>query len=101
MKDVRQKLSKARKIVLKLGSSVLTRGKSELDPDIFNELAQEVSRLEEGDYQFVIVSSGAIAAGKSHLRLKNVKKLTIPEKQSAASVGQAKLMHRYEEGFAP
>ena len=47
-----------------------------------------------------MVSSGAIAAGRSELGL-NGKPKTIPQKQAAAAIGQTRLMRAYEKGLAP
>ncbi|MEA3442251.1 MAG: glutamate 5-kinase [Chloroflexota bacterium] len=87
------------RIVAKLGTSLLTSGTEHLDLQIMANLAKQVAQLHHQDKEIVIVSSGAIAAGRQKLE-------KIPEskntsfKQVLASVGQSHLMHSYEELFS-
>ncbi len=90
-------LSKVRRVVIKLGSSVVTTD-SGLDHRIIRGLADEVSFLKDRGKEFIIVSSGAVAAGTRRMSLKEGAR-TIPQKQAAASVGQSRLMAAYEAAF--
>lgn len=96
--DVRKRtLSCVRRVVVKLGSSVVTT-KNGLDRRIIRGIADDVCDFKKLGKEFIIVSSGAVAAGVRRLGLKGGAK-TIPQKQAAASVGQSRLMAAYEEAF--
>ncbi len=98
----RAALASARAVVVKVGSAVLTRSAAsglELDLDVLRELAAQLARLQARGLRVVLVSSGAVAAGRTALgRLSGPEGL--PERQAAAAVGQGRLMHYYEEAFA-
>jgi glutamate 5-kinase len=89
---------KARRIVVKIGSSTLTRN-GQLRPDKFTALARDVSHLIEGGRQVVVVSSGAIAVGARRLGWDGAGE-SIREKQAAAAVGQIGLVELYQRRFA-
>lgn len=91
-------LSGVRRVVLKLGSSVVTTDEG-LDRKTIRGIAEDVCRYKESGKEFIIVSSGAIAAGVRHLGLKEGAR-TIPQKQAAAAIGQTRLMAAYEEVLA-
>ncbi len=93
----REALTGIKRVVLKLGSSVITSDEG-LDDEIVLGLARDVCRYKASGKEFIIVSSGAIAAGAKHLSLRGGPK-TIPQKQAAASVGQSRLMAHYEKAF--
>lgn len=97
--SVRKKiLAKIKRIVIKIGSRVLTAENGGLDADFLDSLSRDIARLREKGCEVVVVSSGAIAAGISALGLPERPK-TIPQKQAAAAVGQSKLIQAYEEAF--
>ncbi|MEW6388134.1 MAG: glutamate 5-kinase, partial [Thermodesulfobacteriota bacterium] len=99
MKSVRsQYLSKARRVVLKIGSAVLTAADG-LNQPLIQRLVGEIARLRQGERQFVLVSSGAIAAGCRKLALAE-RPPGIPQQQAVAAAGQSTLMFTYEEAFA-
>ncbi len=96
-------LAKARRIVVKVGSAVLT-SRDGLDLDVVRSLASQLAALHDQGRDVVLVSSGAVAAGrcvfhgpdKGHCRhLKNT-----PERQAAAAIGQSRLMHAYDQALA-
>lgn len=87
------------KIVVKVGSSALTQGSLHLSRRYMLSLAQQISELCESGKQVVLVSSGAIAAGRELLRSSR-ETPSIPNKQMLASLGQAKLMQTWSELFA-
>lgn len=96
--DIRRDiLSRVRLVVLKLGSSVVTTNDG-LDFDTIKHIVEDVCTCRRGGRQFIIVTSGAVAAGVRRLNLREGAK-TIPQKQAAASVGQSRLMAAYEEAF--
>ena len=85
-----------KRIVIKVGSSSLVDESGELDKAKIKNLVKEISELKEQDIMPILVSSGAIAVGRSIL---HIKPQTIAEKQALAAVGQADLMHEYEMAF--
>ena len=87
----RQLLRQARRIVLKIGTRVLTKPAGGLDPKVFARLAGEVAEARRDQREIVIVSSGAIAAGRKLLNL-GTARLTLPEKQAVAALGQPDLI---------
>jgi glutamate 5-kinase len=91
-------LTKARRIVVKVGSAVLT-GAEGLDAGMLENLAQELSFLINSGREVILVSSGAVAAGKKRLGLPIDRELGLKEKQGAAAVGQSSLMRAYEDVF--
>jgi glutamate 5-kinase len=99
MKSLRQQyLSKAKRVVLKLGSAVLTAGEA-LNLPLIQRLVEEISHLRSADREFILVSSGAIAAGCRKLGLSS-RPAGIPQAQAVAAAGQSVLMRTYEEAFA-
>ncbi len=92
-------LKKVRRIVVKIGSGVLTSAGNGLDPAVIGRLSAEVAQLKANGHELILVSSGAVAAGRQALGLLEKPK-TIPQKQAAAAVGQSRLMRAYEEAFS-
>lgn len=93
-----QILRRARRIVVKIGSQVLSSPEG-IEEGRFKGLVRDLAALHDQGIEVVVVSSGAVAAGMSRLRLKH-RARTIPEKQALAAVGQIKLMALYEKYFA-
>jgi glutamate 5-kinase len=88
-----------RRIVAKLGTSLLTGGSDHLNEDIMSSLIAQLAELHRQGLEVLVVSSGTIALGRHKLGL--TKKLKgIPFKQVLASVGQNRLMHVYEQLFS-
>jgi len=86
-----------KKIVIKIGSAVLTDN-GVLHRPAIARLADDIAFLRKKGYQTAIVSSGAIASGVGKMGL-NRKPVTIPQKQAVAAIGQGSLMYAYEEAF--
>jgi len=84
--------------VAKFGTSLLTGGGNHLDQDIMSGLVAQLAHLHQQDLELLVVSSGAIAAGRSKLGLTR-KVRGIPFKQVLASAGQSRLMNIYEQLF--
>jgi glutamate 5-kinase len=91
-------LGKAKRVVVKVGSAVLT-GTDGLDAGVLENLAEELSFLINSGREVILVSSGAVAAGKKRLGLAMNRELGLKEKQGAAAVGQSSLMRAYENVF--
>jgi len=92
-------IQKVRRVVLKVGSRVLTGKGRTLSQPVFDRLAREISAARKRGYEVVLVSSGAIAAGMGRLGLLEKPK-TMPEKQASAAIGQSALMWSYEKAFS-
>jgi glutamate 5-kinase len=88
-----------RRIVVKLGTGLLTGGGDRLDEGVMSGLVAQVARLHAQGVEIILVSSGAIASGRHKLGLARPIK-GIPCKQVLAAVGQSGLMHTYERLFA-
>ena len=99
-KDIRRKiLGKGRRIVVKVGSSILASIEKGLHYEVFSHLTKEISDLKRQGYEIVLVSSGAIAAGMEKLGYKT-RPQAITQKQATAAVGQTRLMNIYEKYFS-
>lgn len=99
-RDIRKKtLGKGRRIVVKVGSSILASVEKGLHYDVFSRLTKEISELKRQGYEIVLVSSGAIAAGMEKLGYKT-RPQAITQKQATAAVGQTRLMNIYENYFS-
>ena len=97
--DRKTLIAKARRIVIKVGSAVLTGAGEGLDQKRIEQLAAEVSAIMDRKCEVVLVSSGAIAAGLAKLGIRKTKGMPLPLKQAAAAVGQSGLMWMYEKTF--
>jgi glutamate 5-kinase len=89
---------KAKRVVVKVGSAILT-GKDGLNHQVVANLVQEIAFLHNSGREVILVSSGAVAAGKRKVRFPDDRDLTIREKQALAAIGQSRLMHDYDEAF--
>jgi len=94
----RKKSNKIKKIVIKIGTGVLTSNKNVFDKQRIKGLVAQVCSLLNQNIQVVIVSSGAIGAGMGALKLKTRPK-ALPKLQAAAAVGQSQLMKIYDDLF--
>ncbi|HRU87622.1 MAG TPA: glutamate 5-kinase [Syntrophales bacterium] len=90
-------LKDVRKVLIKIGSAVLT-GDNGLDLHIIEQLVEEIVELKKRGYHVVIVTSGAIASGKHRMGLTGPLK-SMPQKQAAAAIGQGRLMRVYSNAF--
>ena len=96
---MRQKiLGAVRLVVVKLGSAVLAEN-GRLNHAFFARFAREIDELRQHGYRFIVVTSGAVAAGLEAFGF-TAPPPTIPEKQACAAVGQLRLMRQYEKEFA-
>ena len=88
------------KVVIKVGTSTLTAGTPRLQRRRMLELAQQIVQVREEQVEIILVTSGAIAAGRE--RFKNIHRAiakTVPAKQMLAAVGQTHLMLAWEQVF--
>jgi len=91
-------LAKVNRIVIKLGTGLLTDARNQLSARQIEGLITQIAALHEQKKQIIIVSSGAIGAGMAELGLKQRPK-KLDELQAAAAIGQSKLMAVYDELF--
>ncbi|MFC0218587.1 glutamate 5-kinase [Pseudochelatococcus lubricantis] len=93
-------LAQFRRIVVKVGSSLLVdRERGRLKRSWLSALVQDIARLHERGAEVIVVSSGAIALGRTVLRLPSGP-LKLEESQAAAAVGQIALARRWTEALA-
>lgn len=95
----RQELIKAKRIVVKVGTSTLNYNTGKLNISRIEHLVRELSDLANQGREIILVSSGAVGAGLERMK-KTQRPNSIPEKQALAAVGQGILMHIYEKLFA-
>ena len=94
----RDVLVKAKRIVVKVGTSTITYPNGKMNFTQIERLARELTDLSNQGREIILVTSGAVAVGVDRLGLAEKPK-TIPGKQAAAAVGQGILMHVYEKLF--
>ena len=99
LKDSTQNRSGSyRRVVVKAGSRLLTRDGGRLDVDRMEALVEQISRLHIEGLEIMLVTSGAVAAGRHVLDVSKGGR-SLPERQVLAAVGQGRLMHMYEQLF--
>lgn len=94
----RQLLGEVRRIVVKVGTNVLTRDSGELAMGRTHSLIEDIVDVHRARHQVIVVSSGAVAMGMERLGL-NTKPSSLPDLQACAAVGQSRLMSVYEQAF--
>ena len=86
------------RIAVKVGSNVLTRRDGTLDVTRMSALVDQIAELHKTGVEVILVSSGAVASGRSEVH--SAKKLdSVDQRQLFSAVGQAKLINRYYELF--
>jgi len=100
----RKHLQQTRRLVLKIGSSLLADPKQGINKAMIARIVQQVSALQQKSIEVCLVSSGSVALGRVALAAHDASWLTrtlrVHEKQAAAAVGQPALMHAYHQAFA-
>lgn len=91
----------SKRIVVKIGSNVLTRADGMLDVTRLSSLVDQLAELRRAGVELVVVSSGAVASGRGELRgLDGLGRLDqVSARQLFSAVGQAKLINRYYDFF--
>lgn len=98
--EKREYIVKSRRVVVKVGSAVLASGQG-LDLDRVERLAEQLAALHGTGRDVILVSSGAVAAGRGVMRAtREITTTALPDKQAAAAIGQSRLMHAYDQAFA-
>jgi len=97
--DVRTAIAEAQRIVVKVGSSSLTRPGGGIDAEAINRLVAQLAVRHGRDHQVILVSSGSIATGFPVLGLDR-RPRDLATQQASASVGQGMLIAQYSAAFA-
>ena len=92
-------LADAQRVVVKLGTGLLTGGVGVLDTDIMAKLVAQIIALHQRGVEVLVVSSGAVAAGRQALEGRADPADNVTLRQALAAVGQSKLMQVYEGLF--
>jgi glutamate 5-kinase len=91
-------MNRYKKVVVKIGSALLTAGGKGLDRDVITAWAEQMAQLRAEGVDVVLVSSGSIAEGITRLGLKS-RPRNLSELQATAAVGQMGLVQAYEACF--
>lgn len=89
---------KYKRVAVKVGSNVLTRRDGTLDVTRMSAIVDQISDLYKSGVEIVLVSSGAVASGRSEIKVSR-KLDSVDSRQLYSSIGQAKLINRYYELF--
>ena len=105
MNHLRETIKNKKRIVVKIGSSSLTHKETgDIDYIRMEKLVRELSDIRNQGKDVILVTSGAIAAGKNAMHLKEIRaesqSKTIAVKQACSAVGQARLMMTYQRLFS-
>ena len=91
-------ISSKKIIAIKVGSNVITNKQGYPDGDVISNISRQIKILKDGGYQVLLISSGAVAAGKSLYQLQK-KTDAVIQRQVLASIGQVKLISLYKDVF--
>ncbi|HWZ94174.1 MAG TPA: glutamate 5-kinase [Opitutaceae bacterium] len=92
--------ARPRRVVIKLGTGVLTHGVGQLDEPRIASVCAQIAALRERGAEVLVVSSGAVGLGMGALGLAK-RPGELSRKQACAAVGQSLLMQTWQRGFAP
>ena len=95
--NVREKLRKAKRIVVKIGTNTLSTKDGKMALSRIYGFIEDIAELKNQGKEIIMVTSGAVGFGAKKLNIP--KPDTIETKQACAAIGQAKLMHFYEDAF--
>ncbi|MEW6305716.1 MAG: glutamate 5-kinase [Verrucomicrobiota bacterium] len=95
----RDLLTDISRVVVKVGTGVLTDERKQLEPSQMEQLVAQLAALRQAGAEVVLVTSGAVGAGMGALGFEK-RPGTLPELQACAAVGQSRLMSMYEKLFA-
>jgi glutamate 5-kinase len=88
-----------KRVIVKFGTNLLTRGTAELDLEHLETLTAQVATLRNAGVEVIVVTSGAVAAGRHKLGVARMRR-DIPFRQVLAAIGQGQLMQAYDALFA-
>ncbi len=93
----KQRLIDARRVVVKLGSNVITAENS-LNLAVIDSISKQISSLMDKGIEVILISSGAMAAGLRKMKM-NGRPDEIPKRQAISAIGQSGVMNAYEKSF--
>lgn len=96
---MRENITKAKRIVVKVGTSTLTHDNGKINLARVDKLSEVLSDLMNQGLEIILVTSGAVGVGMGKLKL-NTRPKSVRERQAAAAVGQSELMHLYSKFFS-
>lgn len=88
------------RIVIKLGTGILTKGIGKIDTVRIESICKQISELRNRNIEVLVVSSGAIGMGMGALNLQS-RPSTLPKQQACASIGQSRLIQCWQNGLDP
>ena len=94
----KQRLITARRVVVKLGSNVIT-AKNSLNLEVIESISKQICILMDKGIEVILVSSGAMAAGLRKMEMER-RPEEIPKRQAISAIGQSGVMNVYEKSFA-
>lgn len=92
-------LNDAKRVVIKVGSAVLAEDNG-MNINVIENLVNDISQLHSTGKEVILVSSGAVAAGRQKIHFQVEKEISLEEKQALAAIGQSQLMHIYDSLFS-
>lgn len=95
--DIKNKLRKAKRIVVKIGTNTLATKNGQMALSRIYGFIEDIAELKNQGKEIIMITSGAVGFGAKKLNIS--KPETIETKQACAAIGQAKLMHFYEDAF--
>jgi glutamate 5-kinase len=97
--NFRKELSNLKRVVVKVGSSVITKNNGKIDSRKIRKIVEDISDLIDQGLEVVLVSSGAVSLGKDFLKKYLPQEGRIDLQHSASSIGQPKLINTYSRIF--
>ncbi|MDA3926288.1 MAG: glutamate 5-kinase [Kiritimatiellae bacterium] len=94
----RKSISKVKRVVIKIGTQVITLPTGEPDLNQIKMLSDQIAELHKQNYELLIISSGAVGAGVEAMGMES-RPTRVPDLQMCAAIGQAKLMALYDNFF--
>jgi len=92
--------SHPKRLVVKLGTAILTRGPGQIDLDTIGDICRQIATLRDGGTEVIVVSSGAVGLGMGILGFK-ARPRALRKLQACAAVGQSKLIQTWQHAFEP
>lgn len=97
-KDRLNLIKKTRRVVIKIGSAVLTTGNG-VNVEVIGNIARDIKYLCDQGKEVILVTSGSVAAGRKKVHFREENEITLKQKQALAAIGQSHLMHIYDTAF--
>lgn len=91
---------KPRRIVVKLGTGIITQGVGKIDPLQIARMCAQIAEVRQRGIEVIVVSSGAIGMGMGILNMERRPK-TLAKLQACAAIGQSRLIQSWQDGLAP